>query len=267
MTLWNVIKHSVGRQSSFAIGESIMTGDRMLRPTGYGTLAADRVFPQLEKALWWATEYSLLPDRAFWRATECLLSSENDHSWPRLAMPRLYRASWRPSECFRSWIEYYVARQSTCSYRIKHRDCRHSIPAIGLSTLSADRMPDANENWRENTNYCELPCIIICSANPKTYFQSWYVPPRFIDVQHSAGNGTPVFVGEQQKKGNCVSMFVGELHSAANRVSTFTDAQHSEVNCASMFTDRHYSPVNCTSTFVDEQYSARNCTSTFVDEQ
>ena len=141
MTLWNVIKHSVGRQSISAIGESIMTGDRMLRPTGYGTLAADRVFPQLEKALWWATEYSLLPDRAFWRATEYLLSSENDHSWPRLAMPRLDRVSWRPSECFCIWIEYSDARQSTCFPRIEHRDGRQSVSAFGLSTLTADRVP------------------------------------------------------------------------------------------------------------------------------
>ena len=148
MTLWNVIKHSVGRQSISAIGESIMTGDRMLRPTGYGTLAADRVFPQLEKALWWATKYSLLPDRAFWRATECLLRSENDHSRPRLVMPRLDRVSWRSSECFRSWIEYYVARQSTCSSSIKHHDGRHSTSAIVLSTLSADRVLSYVKDWK-----------------------------------------------------------------------------------------------------------------------
>lgn len=224
----------------------------MLRSKGYGTLTADRVFPQLEKALWRATEYFLLQDRAFWRATKYLLSSENCHSWPRLVMRWLDRASWRPSECFRILMEYYVARQSTCSSSIKHMTADRILPQLDrvlcrpteclmLMNIGEETQITANYHKlllaqqirKPISNRGKFPKIRRCT----TFCRKWYVSVRRWTT----------------KKGNCTSMFVGEQHSAANRVSTFTDA--------------HYFARKCTSTFIDTHHSTKDGAPTFAHTQ
>ncbi len=94
----------------------------MLRSTGYGTLTADRVFPQMDRVLWRATEYLLFP----------------------------HRASWRASEYFRNWIKHFDARQSALSVR--------RMTILGQDwLLSNRRMTNFGQDWllsnRRMTNF------------------------------------------------------------------------------------------------------------------
>ena len=150
----------------------------MLRSTGYGTLTADKVFPQMDRVLWRATEYLLFLHRASWRASEyfrnwikhfdarqsaCSVRRMTilGQDWLCLGTIAYYDGR---QNAFFCGIEYSDGRQSTCLYSIEHRDGRQSASAIGESTLSPVRvLYDIEDEESENV----IP-----------HFRSWHVPQR-----------------------------------------------------------------------------------------